>query len=131
MCKLFIGADTTNWMQHTRSLRIGGVSTSLRMEAFFWDILDEIAFRDGLNRNQIINRLYSEALDADYDLRNFTSFLRVCCGRYLSLISDGELERDAATPLSGVDAPDLLARETARAQQRAQMRQSRRAAVTE
>ena len=124
MCELFIGANASIWAPRTKSLRIDGVSTSIRMEAFFWDILDEIAFRDHLTTNQIITRLYHESLDADHDLGNFTSFLRVCCGRYLSLISDGELQRDAVAPLSGAGVPELLNREANRAKSRALMRRS-------
>lgn len=130
MCELFIGANAANWAPRTKSLRIDGVSTSIRMEAFFWDILDEIAFRDDLTTNQIITRLYHESLDADHDLGNFTSFLRVCCGRYLSLISDGELERDAASPLSGANAPELLSRERGRAERRALKRRGAGGALT-
>ena len=42
MCQLFINADTNLWASHTRSLRIDGVVTSIRLENFFWKILEEI-----------------------------------------------------------------------------------------
>jgi len=35
MCQLFINADTTLWASHTKSLRIDGVVTSIRLENFF------------------------------------------------------------------------------------------------
>lgn len=105
MCELFIGADPDLWESRTKSLRIDGMATSIRVERFFWDILEEIAARDAMTVNQLITKLYHESLDADHDLGNFTSFLRVCCGRYLALASNGEVPRDAATPLAGVDAP--------------------------
>jgi len=35
MCRLFIGADSKLWESHTRSLRIDGVATSIRLEQFF------------------------------------------------------------------------------------------------
>ncbi len=113
MCELFIGADPDLWESRTKSLRIDGMATSIRVERFFWDILEEIAARDAMTVNQLITKLYHESLDADHDLGNFTSFLRVCCGRYLALASNGEVPRDAATPLAGVDAPGILARERA------------------
>ncbi|WP_417474946.1 ribbon-helix-helix domain-containing protein [Leisingera sp.] len=113
MCELFIGADPDLWENRTKSLRIDGMATSIRVERFFWDILEEIAARDAMTVNQLITKLYHESLDADHDLGNFTSFLRVCCGRYLALASNGEVTRDAATPLAGVDAPGILARERA------------------
>jgi len=35
MCELFIGANSELWASKTRSLRIDGVATSVRMENFF------------------------------------------------------------------------------------------------
>ena len=118
MCELFIGSESDKWVSRTKSLRIEGVATSIRMENFFWAILSEIAVRDHMTTNQLITKLYLEAMDDDHDLGNFTSFLRVCAGRYLSLIADDEIERDDETELSTVDAPALLKREAERDQRR-------------
>lgn len=118
MCELFIGSEGDKWVSRTKSLRIDGVATSIRMENFFWAILSEIAVRDHMTTNQLITKLYLEAMDADHDLGNFTSFLRVCAGRYLSLIADDEIERDDQTELSNVDAMALLKREAERDQRR-------------
>ncbi|MBU2978136.1 ribbon-helix-helix domain-containing protein [Alteromonas sp. C1M14] len=111
MCGLFINADPDLWKSTTRSLRIDGVVTSIRMETFFWNILQEIAFRDDLAINQLISKLYLEALDADHDIGNFTSFLRVCCTRYLSMVADGHLQRDSVHPLVDMDAKNLINQE--------------------
>ncbi|MEM7308737.1 MAG: ribbon-helix-helix domain-containing protein [Planctomycetota bacterium] len=108
MCELFIQADRRFWQSTTRSIRVGGVVTSVRLEAFFWSTLTEIADRDGHSIGQLITRLYIEYTQAEHDLGNFTSFLRVCCSRYLSLIADGRLDRDPDTPLSDIDAEPLL-----------------------
>jgi len=70
-----------------------------------------MAHRDDMTVNQMISKLYLESLDADHDLGNFTSFLRVCCSRYLSLIADGELVRDANMPLGNVEAGAILEKE--------------------
>ncbi len=94
MCQLFISADDSLWSSKTKSLRTQGVVTSIRLEVFFWGILEELSFRDQMTVNQLITKLYLESLDADHDIGNFTSFLRVCCSRYLSLISDGDLSHD-------------------------------------
>lgn len=120
MCELFIGADSAKWISRTKSLRIDGVATSIRIEEFFWSILDEIAHRDAMTVNQLITRLYFESLDAGHDIGNFTSFLRVCCGRYLSLIADAEFARGSDTALGDLAAGDILSRETARDHARAQ-----------
>ena len=77
MCELFIDSDVDKWISRTKSLRIDGVATSIRMENFFWAVLSEIAVRDLMTTNQLITKLYLEAMDADHDLGNFTSFLRV------------------------------------------------------
>jgi len=118
MCQLFINADSQLWAHRTKSLRIDGVVTSIRLENFFWDVLTEIAFRDQMTVNQMITKLYLESLDADHDVSNFTSFLRVCCSRYLSLAADGELMRGDQAPLENVNAQRLLEQEHARSHER-------------
>lgn len=80
MCKLFIKADPTLWESHTRSLRIDGMVTSVRLENFFWTTLDEISRRDGMNSAQLIAKLYNESIDAGHDLGNFTSFYESAAG---------------------------------------------------
>ena len=118
MCQLFVSADDSLWRSKTKSLRIQGVVTSIRLEVFFWDILEELSFRDQMTVNQLITKLYLESLDADHDIGNFTSFLRVCCSRYLSLIVDGDLSRETELPLEKVDATNIIKRETLRKKQR-------------
>ncbi|HEA16347.1 hypothetical protein LCGC14_2103140 [marine sediment metagenome] len=114
MCQLFINADSRLWTCRTKSLRIDGVVTSIRLEEFFWDILEEVAFRDQMTVNQMITKLYLESLDADHDIGNFTSFLRVCCSRYLSLVADGNLSREDTLPLNDIDASHVLEQEKLR-----------------
>ena len=118
MCQLFISADDSLWSSKTKSLRIQGVVTSIRLEVFFWDILEELSFRDQMTVSQLIAKLYLESLDADHDIGNFTSFLRVCCSRYLSLIADGDLSRETRLPLEKVDAKNIIERENLRKNQR-------------
>jgi predicted DNA-binding ribbon-helix-helix protein len=118
MCQLFINAESNLWGTITKSLRIQEVVTSIRLEAFFWDILEELSFRDQMTVNQAITKLYLESLDADHDIGNFTSFLRVCCSRYLSLIADGCFLREAKVPLSDVDAQNIIEQEAVRHQHR-------------
>ena len=119
MCRLFIEAQSDLWVSQSKSLRIDGVATSIRMENFFWQTLAEIAFRDDMTVNQLITRLYHEAIDAEHDLGNFTSFLRVCCGRYYALQATGELPGSLDESLGGVDALRILEREQDRRQKTA------------
>tara|TARA_R110000751_G_scaffold8822_2_gene33952 strand:+ start:30164 stop:30514 length:351 start_codon:yes stop_codon:yes gene_type:complete len=108
MCKLFIDADPALWVSATKSLRIEGMVTSVRLENFFWSILEEIATRDCMNVVQLITKLHCESVDAGHDLGNFTSFLRVCCGRYLGLQLSGDLTSDKRVPIAQIDADPVL-----------------------
>ena len=114
MCQLFVGADPALWENETRSLRMEGMATSVRLEAFYWSVLEEIGARDQLTVSRLLQRLYRESLDEGHDLDNFASFLRVCCGRYLALQLSGDLPTDAKIALRDVDASGILARETRR-----------------
>jgi len=111
MCKLFIEADPTLWENATRSLRIEGVVTSIRLEKAFWHIIEQIAQRDDLHVPQLISRLYRESTDAGHDLSNFTSFLRVCCMRYLSLQLSEDIPQDMQVPIASLDATSILQKE--------------------
>lgn len=110
MCRLFIGADPALWQSVTRSVRIEGVATSIRLEGFFWSILEDIGERDGMSVGRLIGKLYVESLEEGHPPENFTSFLRVCCGRYLALQLDGLVPADR-TGMAALDAQSILARE--------------------
>ncbi|MGO4119324.1 ribbon-helix-helix domain-containing protein, partial [Rhizobium ruizarguesonis] len=71
---------------------------------------EEIARRDGINVVQLITRLHHESIDAVHDLGNFTSFLRVCCARYLDLQLTGDIPSDVTRPIAGLDAPVIHGR---------------------
>lgn len=111
MCKLFIQADSTLWENVQRSLRLDGAVTSIRLENVFWKILQEIAERDQLSLSALITRLYYESIEADHDMTNFTSFLRVCCSRYLSLQLSGHIPGDKNVAIASLDADTILLRE--------------------
>lgn len=96
MCKLFIGADPRLWESHTRSIRMDGMVTSVRLENMFWMVLEEIARAEDMNVPQLLHQLYEESLDAGHDVGNFTSFLRVCCLRFVDLRLRGLLPAGAA-----------------------------------
>lgn len=83
MCELYVKADPILYESRSRSLRIRGVVTTLRLENQFWDILAEIAASDGMTTNQLISKLYDEVIDYRGEVVNFASFLRVSCMRFL------------------------------------------------
>lgn len=108
MCQLFIDSDPALWMSHTKSFRMDGMVTSVRLEDMFWRALETIGERDDLSIPQLLQRLYNESLDAGHDVENFTSFLRVCCLRFLDLQLRGLIPREPHIKLSQVLAEDVL-----------------------
>ncbi len=114
MCQLFVGADPSLWETRLRSVRMHGFSTSVRLENIYWRLLEEIAGRDGLSVAELLARLYEELLQAQGEVENFASFLRVCGVRYLMLQMAGDIPGDQAQPIAGLDAPAILARERRR-----------------
>ena len=85
MCRLFVGADSALWESHTRSIRMDGMVTSIRLENIFWTVLEDIAAKDEMTVPQLLHQLYNESIDEGHDMGNFTSFLRVCCQRFINL----------------------------------------------
>lgn len=83
MCKIFASQDPATYACATRSVRLCGHATSIRLEALFWEILEEIARREGLALPKFLNTLYREALEIQGEVVNFASLLRVACLVYL------------------------------------------------
>lgn len=79
MCQIFAGQDPATYEYETRSLRMNGQSTSIRLERSFWNVLGEIAGAEGLSVPQFISKLHSEVLELHGEARNFTSLLRCAC----------------------------------------------------
>lgn len=117
MCQLFVNADPSLWQTRLRSVRMHGFSTSVRLEKVYWTLLEEIARRDGLSVPEILARLYEEVLETHGAVENFSSFLRVCCARYLMLQLAGDIPLDQRQPIAALDAPAILARERRRLEQ--------------
>jgi predicted DNA-binding ribbon-helix-helix protein len=67
----------------SRSLRIEGYSTSVRLERIFWGVLDQIAEAQHLSTCGLLSSIYREAFSSPTPPRNFSSVLRVICLRHL------------------------------------------------
>lgn len=67
----------------TRSLRLQGSVTSVRLENEFWEILDHLAEDQHLSTPQFISQLYTEVIESKRETANFTSILRVTCVMHL------------------------------------------------
>lgn len=83
MCDYFVNADPILYESRTRTVRIRGISTSIRMENFIWDTLAQMAREEGVTTNALIVQFHDEILRSRGDVLNFTSFLRVTCLRFL------------------------------------------------
>ena len=84
MCHLFARQPQRDYESHTRSLRIGGHSTSIRLEMSFWDTLEEIAATQNMSLAKFLTTLHDEVLDHHGEVRNFASLLRCSCLIYRS-----------------------------------------------
>ncbi len=84
MCHIFASQDPSNYAYETRSVRLMSEATSVRLEAKFWSVLEEIAPVQHMTTPKFLNRLYMEALDIRGEVPNFASLLRCCCRNYLS-----------------------------------------------
>jgi len=85
MCGIYINTDPILYESRTRSLRIHGVITTVRLENLFWNVLQEAAEHEGMTTNQFIVKLHDELTELRGETGNFASFLRVCCLRYLTM----------------------------------------------
>lgn len=108
MCEIFIRANPQSYACQSRSLRLHGVATSIRLESLFWEVLEALAQRDGMSVGQLITRLHDELTAYRGEAANFTSFLRVCCLRYLMLQGEGRIPADSRVPIGSLDARAVL-----------------------
>ncbi|WAC74167.1 ribbon-helix-helix domain-containing protein [Roseateles sp. SL47] len=108
MCQVFISADPQSYESRTRSVRLHGVVTSIRLENLHWEVLEEIAARDGLSVTQLITRLYDELVQARGAVGNFSSFLRVSALRYMALMAQNRIPADPTVPLRSLDPAKVL-----------------------
>ena len=79
MCHLFASQAPDSYAFETRSIRLNGQSTSLRLEKVFWAILEEIAANEGMSVPRFVSTLHQEVLLLRGEVPNFTSHLRCIC----------------------------------------------------
>jgi predicted DNA-binding ribbon-helix-helix protein len=104
MCDFFVKADPILYESRSRTIRIHGVLTSIRLENMAWDLLAEMAAEEGRTTNSLIALFHDEIMQARGEVPNFASFLRVTCMRYLHR----KLGRPEETPGARHGAPKVL-----------------------
>jgi|APCry1669188879_1035177.scaffolds.fasta_scaffold171806_2 hypothetical protein len=83
MCSLFRTQNPASYAAETRAIRLHGHATSIRLEAAFWDTLEEIAQKERMTVARFICVLHDEVLEGNTEVANLASFLRVTCMHYL------------------------------------------------
>ena len=64
-----------------RSIRLHGHSTTLRLEKAFWDVLEELAAKEGRTLAALVTRISDHCLGTDQ--KNLASCLRVVALKYI------------------------------------------------
>ena len=83
MYRVFAGQGPANYRFETRSVRLMGRPTSVRLEARFWVVLEHLAEVQDMPMAKFLSALYEEALEIHGEVGNFASFLRCCCIYFL------------------------------------------------
>ncbi|MEO8153531.1 MAG: ribbon-helix-helix domain-containing protein [Rhizobacter sp.] len=109
MCEIFISADPESYESRTRSVRLHGVITSIRLENLHWHVLAEIGQRDGMSVTQLLERLHDELVATRGEVGNFASFLRVSALRYMALQAHQRIPTDVKVPIRSLDPRKVLA----------------------
>jgi predicted DNA-binding ribbon-helix-helix protein len=95
MCRIFSELDPALYEFQTRSVRLSGHSTSIRLEVAFWNTLEAIARAQGTPLGRLLTRLHDEVLEFRGEAPNFASLLRCACLKYVD-----KVQRDSAIQAS-------------------------------
>lgn len=111
MCEFFVKADPIQYEQRSRTVRIHGALTSIRLENMVWDVLAEMAEAEGRTTNALIALFHDEILAHRGEVPNFASFLRITCMRYLrrrARLKEDELDESPSTTSSASPPSNVL-----------------------
>jgi predicted DNA-binding ribbon-helix-helix protein len=116
MCWIFKDQPAERYRSMTRSIRIDGHATSIRLEAAFWAILEEVAAKERVTIGKFMTSLYVEVLRVHGDAGNFASLLRCAC---LNYVEDARTTAPHENALPGVMHGETPKRVAARSDSRA------------
>lgn len=94
MCRMLFSVDPGLYAFETRSVRLSGHVTSIRLEAAFWRILEQIAADQGVSLGKLLTKVHDEVLEFDEEMSNFASLLRCACLNW-TRIEDNQIKRAA------------------------------------
>ncbi|MEH6717426.1 MAG: ribbon-helix-helix domain-containing protein [Aurantimonas endophytica] len=89
MCSIYSRQDPDRYALTTRSLRLDGCSTSIRLENAFWDVLDRMAADERRPLPDLLSELHNEVVANRQGPMNFTSILRSSCLIFLETSDRG------------------------------------------
>ena len=92
MCRIYASIPLEAYEPVTRSVRLHGQVTSIRLEARFWEIIDTMAAAQGMSTPRFVTTLHDEVLELRGTVGNFTSLLRVVCTVHLAAGADAASE---------------------------------------
>ncbi|WP_345778994.1 ribbon-helix-helix domain-containing protein [Vibrio chagasii] len=81
--KIISDEPLNTYVKKSRSVRILGHTTSIRLENKYWEILDEMAKKESITRGVLISKIYEEVTDSGIEINNFSSVLRIICVIFL------------------------------------------------
>lgn len=91
MCHVYASTDPQRYECATRSVRLQGSVTSVRLENEFWEILDHLAHDQQLSTGQFISELYGEVMATRGAVPNLASLLRVACAVHLDIRAESAI----------------------------------------
>jgi predicted DNA-binding ribbon-helix-helix protein len=97
MCQVYAMTDPILYESRSRSVRIHGAITGIRLENLLWQLLSSMAESESMTTNQLIVKLHEEVSRHRGEVTNFTSFLRVTCLRYQALLADANALSEAVS----------------------------------
>ena len=95
MCQIFAGQAPERYAYETRSVRLGGHVTSIRLERAYWDILEDVAESQDMPLGRFLTTLHDEVLELHGEAQNFTSLLRCACLTYIEQVRGNPAEESA------------------------------------
>ena len=94
MCQIFAGQAPERYSGETRSVRLGGHVTSVRLENAYWQILEEVAASQDMTLAKFITTLHDEVLELRGEVQNFTSLLRCACLTYVEEVRGNDQKQN-------------------------------------